>query len=153
MVTVTKLFEFEACHHLPYYEGSCHRIHGHSYKLEVTVSGSVLKSGEKQGMIMDFKDLKSIVKEVVVDKYDHENLNDFFPNPTAEIMVKSIAMDIISRLPKNVFLVSCKLWETSSSYAEWDVQLATLKDTMKDILLDEIKQGLALATPILQPLA
>ena len=121
MTTVTKIFKFEACHHLPHYEGACHNLHGHSYKLEVTVGGTVETSTDnpKCGMIIDFKDLKKIVNEVAVDKYDHSYLNDFFPNPTAEIMVKQIAVDIISRLPRNVYLVSCKLWETDTSYAEY----------------------------------
>ena len=121
MTTVTKIFKFEACHHLPHYEGACHNLHGHSYKLEVTVGGTVETSTDnpKCGMIVDFKDLKKIVNEVAVDKYDHSYLNDFFPNPTAEIMVKQIAVDIISRLPRNVYLVSCKLWETDTSYAEY----------------------------------
>ena len=59
MTTVTKLFEFEACHHLPHYDGACHNLHGHSYKLEVTVSGQVSKNENdpKCGMIIDFKDL------------------------------------------------------------------------------------------------
>ena len=121
MVTVTKLFEFEACHHLPLYDGACHKLHGHSYKLEVTVGGRIIKDGtnHKNGMIIDFKDLKQIVKKVVIDTYDHSNLNDFFPNPTAEIMVGCIAVDIIRELPKDVYLTNVKLWETSTSYAEY----------------------------------
>lgn len=122
MITVTKIFMFESSHHLPHYEGACHNLHGHSYKLEVTVGGEI-ESGikhPKKGMIIDFKDLKQIVNEVAVDKYDHSYLNDFFENPTAEIMVEQIAKDIIERLPtKDLYLVSCKLWETTTSYAEY----------------------------------
>lgn len=120
MITVTKNFSFEACHHLPHYVGACHNLHGHSYKLSVTVGGSIIKdnTNPKCGMVIDFKDLKKIVNEVAVDKYDHKNLNDFFENPTAEIMVQTIATDIISRLPKEVYVVSVKLWETADSYAE-----------------------------------
>lgn len=121
MITVTKIFMFEASHHLPHYEGACHNLHGHSYKLEVTVGGDVKTntSNPKCGMIIDFKDLKEIVKEVAVDKYDHAYLNDFFPNPTAEIMVQQIAEDIMDRLSADLYLVSCKLWETTTSYAEY----------------------------------
>ena len=139
MTTVTKLFEFEACHHLPHYDGACHNIHGHSYKLEVTVSGQVSKNENdpKCGMIIDFKDLKAIVKSVAVDKYDHSNLNEFFPNPTAEIMVKQIAVDIMSKLPQGVYLMSCKLWETSTSYAEWNVSL----DALRDIITETTQSG------------
>ena len=139
MTTVTKLFEFEACHHLPHYDGACHNIHGHSYKLEVTVSGQVSKNENdpKCGMIIDFKDLKAIVKSVAVGKYDHSNLNEFFPNPTAEIMVKQIAVDIMSKLPQGVYLMSCKLWETSTSYAEWNVSL----DALRDIITETTQSG------------
>ena len=139
MVNVTKLFEFEACHHLPHYDGACHNIHGHSYKLEVTVSGQVSKNENdpKCGMIIDFKDLNAIVKSVAVDKYDHSNLNEFFPNPTAEIMVKQIAVDIMSKLPQGVYLMSCKLWETSTSYAEWNVSL----DALRDIITETTQSG------------
>ena len=146
MTTVTKLFEFEACHHLPHYDGACHNIHGHSYKLEVTVSGQVSKNENdpKCGMIIDFKDLKAIVKSVAVDKYDHSNLNDFFPNPTAEIMVKQIAVDIMSKLPQGVYLMSCKLWETSTSYAEWNVSL----DALRDIITETAQSG---SQPVLAP--
>lgn len=121
-MTVTKIFMFEASHHLPHYDGDCHNLHGHSYKLEVTVGGDVVtdKQHPKCGMIIDFKDLKQLVKEVAVDKYDHSYLNDFFPNPTAEIMVEKIATGISAKLPKGVYLVSCKLWETATSYAEYN---------------------------------
>lgn len=121
MTTVTKIFMFEASHHLPHYDGDCHNLHGHSYKLEVTVKGDIETdtNNPKCGMIVDFKDLKKIVEEVAVDKYDHSYLNNFFPNPTAEIMVKKIALDIIANLPKGKTLVSCKLWETTTSYAEY----------------------------------
>ena len=146
MIVVTKLFEFEACHHLPHYDGACHNIHGHSYKLEVTVSGQVSKNENdpKCGMIIDFKDLKAIVKSVAVDKYDHSNLNEFFPNPTAEIMVKQIAVDIMSKLPQGVYLMSCKLWETSTSYAEWNVSL----DVLRDIITETAQSG---SQPVLAP--
>ena len=115
---------FEACHHLPHYDGACARPHGHSYKLEVTVDGMIQPNwNSKCGMIIDFKDLKQIVEEVAVDKYDHQDLNDFFENPTAEIMVMQIALDIMDRLNKlsnsNISLVSCRLWETATSYAEY----------------------------------
>lgn len=135
MLTVTKQFTFEACHNLPHYDGACHNLHGHSYKLEVTVGGQVetSTSNPKCGMILDFKDLKKIVKEVAVDKYDHACLNEFFPNPTAEIMVKQIAVDIIARLPKDKYLVSCKLWETATSYAEYSPVMDSVLDRLYNL--------------------
>lgn len=130
MLTVTKHFGFEACHHLPYYEGACHNVHGHSYKLDVTVGGQVIKDGPKQGMIIDFKDLKKIVKENVVDKLDHSDLNNIYANPTAELMVTDIAYSIMQKLPKEVYLVSVKLWETEDSYAEYIPSYDGLRDNL-----------------------
>lgn len=141
MLTVTKHFGFEACHHLPFYEGACHNVHGHSYKLDVTVGGQIIKDGPKQGMIIDFKDLKKIVKENVVDKLDHSDLNEFYANPTAELMVTDIAYSIMQKLPKEVYLVSVKLWETEDSYAEYIPSY----DSLRDNLLQPVLQ------PVLQP--
>lgn len=115
-VSVTKCFGFEASHNLPNYDGACSRLHGHSYKLQVTVSGSV---DEVSGMVLDFTVLKSIVKEMVVDKYDHQHLNEFFDNPTAENMVQHIYKELNVRFNKmGITLESVKLWETESSFAE-----------------------------------
>ena len=115
-VSVTKCFGFESAHYLPNYDGACSRLHGHSYKLQVTVSGSV---DETTGMIMDFNILKSIVKAEVVDKYDHQYLNDFFANPTAENMVQHIFKKLSIEFSRmGLTLDSVKLWETESSFAE-----------------------------------
>ena len=123
MLTVTKSFMFEASHRLPHYDGACHNLHGHSYKLEVTVGGKTEtdEKNPKCGMIIDFKDLKALVKKVAVDVYDHSYLNDFFPNPTAEIMVKQIYLDIAEVLPTKYTLLSCRLWETVDSYPEYSL--------------------------------
>ena len=115
-VSVTKCFGFEASHYLPDYEGACSRLHGHSYKLQVTVSGSV---DETTGMVVDFNILKSVVKDAVVDRYDHRYLNDFFDNPTAENMVQHIFKKLGIEFSKmGLTLESVKLWETESSFAE-----------------------------------
>ena len=115
-ISVTKCFGFEASHHLPNYDGACNRLHGHSYKLHVTVSGSV---DEATGMILDFNVLKSTVKEMVVDRYDHRYLNDFFSNPTAENMVQHIFKELSVKFSKmGLTLESVKLWETETSFAE-----------------------------------
>ena len=115
-VSVTKCFGFEAAHHLPNYEGACNRLHGHSYKLQVTVSGSV---DEATGMIIDFNVLKDVVKFKVVDRYDHRNLNEFFSNPTAENMVQHIFKELAKSFSHmGLEVESVKLWETESSFAE-----------------------------------
>lgn len=133
MLQVTKIFNFEAAHKLPMYEGECNKLHGHSYKLEVTVK---LKSGcamafeneydndvpnlpATEYMVMDFKELSFIVKNKILKKVDHSYLNDFFDYPTAENMVYSFAKVLKENLPSDVVLVSMKLWETSTSYAEY----------------------------------
>lgn len=120
MLTVTKIFKFEAAHWLPFYDGACHNLHGHSYKLEVTVTGEVKENVKNPqcGMIIDFSVLKGIVEEKIIRRFDHSNLNEFFSNPTAENMVEYFAESINQALPTNIVLVSIKLWETDSSYAE-----------------------------------
>lgn len=69
---VTKEFSFDAAHFLPNYYGKCERMHGHTYRLRVTVDGKV---GEN-GLVIDFVILKKIVKEKVLDKLDHQLIND-----------------------------------------------------------------------------
>ena len=129
-VYITKKFSFEAAHHLPNYEGKCSNLHGHSYKLEVTVSGDIdLESiavammrndaiYASDGMVIDFSELKKCIKESV-GMLDHANLNDYYTIPTAEYMAISIFKDIQSRLGNKVKLECVKLWETEDSYAEY----------------------------------
>ena len=121
MITITKRFNFEASHNLPYYIGDCHRLHGHSYKMDITVSGEIIKNTDNPecGMIMDFKELKKIVEKEILNKVDHNHLNNVFENPTAENMVRVFGLTLQKRLPEHIKLVSIKLWETESSYAEY----------------------------------
>lgn len=115
-VYVTKRFTFEACHNLPDYDGDCSRLHGHSYKLEVTLSGRIDRN---TGMVLDFKKLKSIVGQSTINILDHEYLNKFYGNPTAENMVTDFFYRIAQALPSHIALESVKLWETGDSYAEY----------------------------------
>lgn len=121
MITITKRFTFEASHQLPFYIGDCHRLHGHSYKMEVTVCGEIEmnKTRSDYGMVMDFKELKKIVEENIIKKVDHNHLNNLFDNPTAEIMVGQFGLTLKEKLPSHIKLVSIRLWETESSYAEY----------------------------------
>lgn len=127
MREIGKIFRFEAAHFLPKHNGVCQHLHGHSYKLEVRVSGKVNIDRERSdfGMIMDFKDLKNIIKDVVMDTHDHAYLNDIYPNPTAEIMVRVIALaikeeiNLIYSTSSPIELRMVKLWETEDSYAIW----------------------------------
>lgn len=121
MVSVTKIFHLEAAHHLPHHGGKCHFLHGHSYKLEVTVTGPLnLDPGSVEcGMIIDFSHLKKVVQENIIEVYDHQNLNEHMDNPTAENLCVSWGRTIQKHLPHGIFVKSCKVWETCDSYAEY----------------------------------
>jgi len=141
-IRITKQFNFETGHALYGYDGKCKNVHGHSYKLSVTVIGKPItdNSNVKFGMVIDFTDLKKIVKEEVVDQFDHATVfNKNTPHvelanelqardhhvilvdyqPTSENMVVDFANRIKSRLPKGIELHSLKLQETETSFAEW----------------------------------
>ena len=141
-IRITKQFSFETGHALFGYDGKCRNVHGHSYKLSVTVIGSPIEEegAVKLGMVIDFSDLKKIVKEEVVDVFDHATVfNKNTPHielakeltnrghavilanyqPTSENMVLDFADKIKARLPKNTALFSLRLQETDSSFAEW----------------------------------
>lgn len=129
MLTVTKRFKFDAAHHLPNYDGKCHNLHGHTYRLEVTVTGDIddAKRSVTKGMVIDFHDLSDLVKRNFIDKYDHGNLNDFFDNPTAEVMVSYIGKTLESVLPRGISLIKCNLWETEDCYASYVPDVVFLK--------------------------
>ena len=119
-ISVCKIFTFEAAHSLPEYKGSCHNLHGHSYKLEIEVSGEPDIEGPDAGMLIDFKKLKNYIQTRVIDVYDHKLLNSDFENPTAENMVLYIASTLSSSIKSfGVELERVRLWETATSYAQW----------------------------------
>ena len=140
VVRITKEFKFEMAHALYGYDGVCANIHGHSYRLWVTVKGEVKNENghTKDGMLIDFTDLKSIVKPEIVDKYDHSlvlNANSphadldlsafnkvYYLNyqPTSENLVLDFANFIQKQLPDGVDLLKLVLSETVSSFAEWN---------------------------------
>jgi 6-pyruvoyltetrahydropterin/6-carboxytetrahydropterin synthase len=141
-IRITKQFSFETGHALYGYDGKCKNVHGHSYKLSVTVIGAPIldASNVKFGMVIDFTDLKKIVREEIVDLFDHATVfNKNTPHvdlaaelsnrghhvilvdyqPTSENMVIDFAKKIQDRLPNAIQLHSLKLQETESSFAEW----------------------------------
>ena len=83
---ISKEFGFDSAHFLTQYHGKCEHLHGHTYKLRVTVEGEL----QTNGLVIDFLILKKIVKDKIIDKFDHRCLNDFFENPTAEIVAEYI---------------------------------------------------------------
>ena len=140
-IRITKSFSFETAHALYGYDGLCKNIHGHSYKLEVTVVGTpiVANSHIKFGMVIDFKDLKKIIKSEIVDVFDHATVfNQITPHleiaktlksnghnvqlvdyqPTTEEMIIDFAAKIKSKLPNSVKLHHLRLQETATCYAE-----------------------------------
>ncbi len=141
-IRITKHFDFESAHALYGYDGKCKNIHGHSYHIYVTVIGTPIEDDKnpKNGMVMDFGDLKVIVKREIVSKFDHavvlngesphkelaNTINDYSHKvvlvpyqPTSENMLIDFAERIQTQLPQNVLLHSLKLYETANSYAEW----------------------------------
>lgn len=111
---IRKHFRFEAAHELPYHLGKCSRMHGHSYRLEVAVRGPIASEGPSRGMIVDFDEIKRVVRATVVDPLDHQTLNDFIENPTAE----RIVFWMWERLaPVLQGLDELVLWETANSCA------------------------------------
>ncbi|MBT7188376.1 6-carboxytetrahydropterin synthase QueD [Candidatus Bathyarchaeota archaeon] len=118
--SVTKVFEFAAAHYLTDYDGPCSRMHGHTYKLEITVGRLELQDG----MVMDFGQLKSIVNEKIIDKLDHQMLNDRLSfRTTAENMSVWIWGELRKGLRAlglgpPVYMRKVKLWETPTSFAE-----------------------------------
>lgn len=140
-IRITKEFVFDMAHVLPQYDGKCRNIHGHTYKLQVTLIGVPCedKSSSKCGMVLDFGVLKKAVQIPVVERFDHAVvapvgfnfgcLNMFQEEgkfievpfqPTCENMTINIAETIQKNLPKSVELYSVRLWETPTSFAEWN---------------------------------
>ncbi len=140
-VRVTKEFNFEMAHALWNYDGACKNIHGHSYRLFVTLIGipSSDPTDPKLGMVIDFKNLKSLVENPVVEFFDHalvlykdaegdilnsirqmyEKVHVFDFQPTCENLVLYIVKTIQALLSPGIDLHGVKLYETASSYAEW----------------------------------
>lgn len=138
---LTRKFRFEMAHALNGYDGPCRNIHGHSYEFMVTVSGKPIHDGSaaKNGMVLDFKQLKALVNRCVVDQFDHalvlssvqpkdflHSVMDSFDNvivvdfqPTTENLLIEFAHRIEKELPQGVKLFSMRLKETENSFAEW----------------------------------
>jgi|TARA_B110000285_G_C15099670_1_gene604230 6-pyruvoyltetrahydropterin/6-carboxytetrahydropterin synthase len=141
-IRVTKQFTFEMASALPNYDGDCANIHGHSYKLDITVIGEPIEdtSNPKFGMLIDFGDIKKVVNGEIVDKLDHSMVvskhsahGNFDPTkygfggkivytdyqPTVENMLSDFATRLQGKFPKGVELHSIKIRETGTAFAEW----------------------------------
>ena len=141
-VRVTKQFKFETGHAIYGYDGLCKNVHGHSFKLDVTIIGQPIidPNHVKNGMVIDFGDLKTIVNQEIVQPFDHATvLNVNSPHkeiademesrghkilrvdyqPTSEMMILDFAVKIEDKLPNHLKLYSLKLRETETAFAEW----------------------------------
>jgi 6-pyruvoyltetrahydropterin/6-carboxytetrahydropterin synthase len=107
---VTKEFTFDSAHFLPDYKGKCENLHGHTYKMHVTVKAPI-----KNGMVFDFCKLKEIVQDNVISILDHRHLNDVIPNPTAENIVIFVWDILKDKIP----LYEVKIWENQESFVTY----------------------------------
>lgn len=144
-IRLTREFRFEMAHALDGYDGACSQLHGHSYKLFVTVRGEPCNDVDnpKYGMVIDFSIFKSIVEKTIVDKFDHalamrdsEENRDFISilkskweriillpyQPTCENMLIDFVDTLKTALPTTVELVEIKLYETARSSATWKIE-------------------------------
>ena len=141
IIKITKQFSFEMAHALRNYDGLCRNIHGHSYKMDITLAGQPLhdENSPKNGMVMDFGLLKKIVNEEIISLLDHalvlnaktdpqlvdalkqhyEKIVTVEFQPTTENLLGYIAGKLQKRLPETVALACVRLRETDTSYAEW----------------------------------
>lgn len=134
MLSITKLFSFEAAHRISNYQGACSQVHGHSYKLQITISAEM--PGEND-MVLDFKILKELIQSHILALLDHSLMlkdnaenRQFFLNypgkiywmdsePTAERMLLDISRKLEPVLPGHVNLEEIVLFETETSFAKW----------------------------------
>lgn len=109
---LTKEFKFDAAHNLMHYHGKCEKLHGHTYRLAVTFEGRP----DSEDMIVDFCEVKSVVKKLVLDKFDHAYINDIIAQPTAENIARWIFKTVDDAFVfDNCRLYEIKLWETETS--------------------------------------
>ncbi|MRN38411.1 6-carboxytetrahydropterin synthase QueD [Neisseria sp. N95_16] len=136
---ITKIFSFDSSHMLDGHDGKCQNLHGHTYKLEITVSDGLIQGGAKDGMVMDFTDLKAIVKQEIIDPFDHAFIYDGSNERESQIAAlldgwnmkilrlnyrttaENMSMEMFTRLKQaGLKVCSVKLWETPTSCAEYE---------------------------------
>jgi 6-pyruvoyltetrahydropterin/6-carboxytetrahydropterin synthase len=128
LARIVKTFSFDAAHRLPNHNGKCKNLHGHTYKLEVAVSGPVgyRPGSSDEGMVVDFGQIKETVKPYIDSQLDHQFLNEsvalFGMPPTAEVIACNIFRTIQFGISSRVHLEYVRLWETPDSYAEVTVE-------------------------------
>ncbi len=139
---LTKEFRFEMSHALDEYQGLCRNLHGHSYKLFVTIIGDYEKAitNNDSGMVLDFKSIKDLVEKNIIQDFDHAvvlcknssfasalqqtntKLILFDNQPTCENLIMEFHKRITSILPNEIKLARLRLHETETSFAEWLIE-------------------------------
>ncbi|MDG2954336.1 6-carboxytetrahydropterin synthase QueD [Bisgaard Taxon 10/6] len=137
MFRVSKEFSFDMAHILDGHDGKCRNLHGHTYKLQVEVSGDLYQQGPKKGMVIDFADLKDIVKTLILAPMDHAFIYDTNSERECRIAAllneldsktfgmpsrttaEEMARFIFNRLKSELPLSAVRLWETPTSFCEY----------------------------------
>lgn len=138
MFKVSKEFTFDIAHLLDGHDGKCKNLHGHTYRLQVEITGNLYKCGPKKGMVIDFSDLKTIVQNLILDPMDHAFLYDCNSERESkiaklldELASKTFAMnhrttaEEIARFIFNTLqaeglnISAIRLWETPTSFCEY----------------------------------
>ncbi len=118
---VTCTFGFEAAHHLAWHPGKCRNLHGHSYRLDVSVEGPL----DTNGVVLDFDTLQDIVRTQVIDQWDHRDLNEVLENPTAELLAH-LAWELLTGA--GLDLAALRLWETTDSWVDLHADAGPVSD-------------------------
>lgn len=141
MTTITKEFTFDCAHQLLNHRGLCRNIHGHTYKLQIEIAhkmgGQAGRTNPSEGMLIDFSDLKSEVKRLIIDKFDHAFIADgdepileklqeldykvhiMGRRPTAENMAEYIYNILVDEAQIPCKISKVRIWETPTSFAEY----------------------------------
>ena len=109
-ISVTKEFSFDAAHNLNNYHGKCESLHGHTWKVQVKITGAP----NKDGIVADFTDMKRIIEKNIKSKLDHSYLNDLISQPTAENIGLWIHENLSAHLSG---ITEIKVFESLTSFA------------------------------------
>jgi 6-pyruvoyltetrahydropterin/6-carboxytetrahydropterin synthase len=111
--------QFAAAHSLRHFKGRCEALHGHNWKVEISVEGDKL---DKADLLMDFGELKKLMNQVL-DQLDHRHLNEVPPfdrvNPSSEMIAKHLFETIGAQLPPQVKMASASAWESDNARATY----------------------------------
>lgn len=129
MYELTKEFRFEAAHHLPDHDGACRNVHGHSWRVRVTLHGLRLHTtGPKTGMLADYGDISAVMKPLIAE-LDHTDLNIGFANPTSEVLAACIHSRVREKLlalmPDSTYIESEEHYGVKVTVFETDTSSCT----------------------------